>query len=60
MQNNKYDIILYFFRYKMRQFGILTVAKQSIHQLQTQAGAEEFQKQIAALTIQLAWRKYYR
>lgn len=47
-------------KYKMRQFGILTVAKQSIHQLQTQAGAEEFQKQIAALTIQLAWRKYYR
>ncbi|KAK3083082.1 hypothetical protein FSP39_013452 [Pinctada imbricata] len=46
--------------YKMRQVGILKVAKQSIRTMRLRAGAEEFQRAIAALTIQLAWRKYYR
>uniref|UniRef100_K1PRS0 Inversin n=1 Tax=Magallana gigas TaxID=29159 RepID=K1PRS0_MAGGI len=46
--------------YKMRQVGILKVAKQSIRTMRLRAGAEEFEKSIAALTIQLAWRKYYR
>lgn len=51
---------IFFISYKMRQVGILKVAKQSIRTMRLRAGAEEFEKSIAALTIQLAWRKYYR
>ncbi|XP_021351828.1 inversin-like isoform X2 [Mizuhopecten yessoensis] len=46
--------------YKMRQVGIMKVAKQSIRTIRLRAGEDEFERQIAALTIQLAWRKYFR
>lgn len=56
----EYMHFIFFISYKMRQVGILKVAKQSIRTMRLRAGAEEFEKSIAALTIQLAWRKYYR
>lgn len=46
--------------HKMRSFAILLTAKQAVHKMRLRQGAEEFHKQIAALTIQLAWRKYIR
>ena len=48
------------FSHKMRSFAILLTAKQAVHKMRVRQGAEEFHKQIAALTIQLAWRKYIR
>lgn len=35
-------------------------AKQAVHKMRLREGTEAFNKQIAALTIQLAWRKYIR
>lgn len=44
----------------MRSFAIIMTAKQAVHKMRLREGTEAFNKQIAALTIQLAWRKYIR
>ena len=49
------------FRWKKRGKGVLNaVVTDSIHERRLDLGEEEWTRQIAALTIQLAWRKYYR
>ncbi len=49
-----------FYRYIFKHRGIWKSAKEAIREKRLQAGEEEWQKQIAALTIQLCWRKFYR
>jgi len=59
--NTHFNLVYCFcFSHKMRSFAILLTAKQAVHKMRLRQGAEEFHKQIAALTIQLAWRKYIR
>ena len=48
------------YSYVFKTRGLLKTAKEAIHEKRLQAGEDEWHKQIAALTIQLAWRKYYR
>ncbi|XP_023931035.1 inversin-like isoform X1 [Lingula anatina] len=46
----------YVFRFK----GVMKSAADAIKSKRLKAGEEEWKRQIAALTIQLAWRKFYR
>lgn len=56
-----YFILIYtVLRFCERKRGLYKKAKDAIREKRLQAGEEEWTKQIAALTIQLAWRKYYR
>lgn len=46
--------------YKFRAKGLMKNARESVRQKRLDAGELEWRRQIAACTIQLAWRKYYR
>ena len=48
------------FRFKFKTKGILKNARDAVRRKRLDAGELEWKQQIAACTIQLAWRKYAR
>ena len=49
-----------FFGFKFRTQGLMKNARDAIKLKRLDAGELEWKKQIAACTIQLAWRKFFR
>lgn len=47
-------------RFKFKTKGILKNARDAVRLKRLDAGEQEWKRQIAACTIQLAWRKYAR
>ena len=52
--------IIYYDRFKFKTQGLMKNARDAIKLKRLDAGELEWKKQIAACTIQLAWRKYFR
>ena len=52
--------IIYYDRFKFKTQGLMKNARDAIKLKRLDAGELEWRKQIAACTIQLAWRKYFR
>ncbi|GFR70404.1 inversin-like [Elysia marginata] len=47
-------------RWKRHRDMLMDCSKMSVHKKRLRATQEEWERQIAALTIQLAWRKFFR
>ena len=47
-------------RSKRTSDKLMDCSKMSVHKMRLRATQEEWERQIAALTIQLAWRKFFR